>query len=183
MKIPANQGGEVIKPKEEMFCYFFIRLRNSKEAAIKAGFSQIFAESTAAKLLSRADIAQHIDELVAKEKKSKLEQAAIAGLERLAFGSSNDSVSIAFLNVEMLGDLSLEEKLAALDLYNISEFKRPKENTVEIKFFDRFRALEKLLELATASNGSETLRGLYSALENSARQIQDDRQEVLDDDI
>ena len=58
------------------------------------------------------------------------------------------------------------QTLEAMDLYMISEIKRPKDGAMEIKFFDRLKALEKLSEAQQAS--AENSLPFYKALENSA---------------
>lgn len=157
------KGGDAIKAKEKLFCYWFQKLRNGREAAVKSGYVPLFADNTAAKLLQRADVLEHIEALDDAAQTKKLKQAAIAGLSRLAFGSVTDSVKLVFAESEEALTL-----LDGLDLYAVSELKRPKENALELKFFDRYRALEKLLELASADQTNENLQALYGALEQSA---------------
>ena len=54
-----------------------------------------------------------------------------------------------------------------MDLFNISEIKKKKNGEVEIKFFDRLKALEKLTELSTGTDyGSAS--SLYAAIEKGA---------------
>ena len=54
------------------------------------------------------------------------------------------------------------------DLFNVSEIRRPKDGAMEIKFFDRIRALEKL---EAAVDDSETrLADFYSALMKSGEE-------------
>ena len=38
------------------------------------------------------------------------------------------------------------DKLKTMDLFSVAEIKRPKDGAMEIKFFDRLKALEKLLK-------------------------------------
>ena len=61
----------------------------------------------------------------------------LLGYERLAFGSTSD----AFRLLMSEGELDVQ----TLDLYNVSEIKKPKDGAMEIKFFDRLKALEKLV--------------------------------------
>lgn len=81
------------------------------------------------------------------------------GLKRLAFGDIKDAVLLLFAQE---GDVL--SRLGELDLYNISETKG---GGMEIKFFDRIKALEKLSEL-DGGTPSEPL-GFYQALEESAK--------------
>ena len=68
--------------------------------------------------------------------------------------------------------------LETMDLYMISEIKRPKEGALEIKFFDRLKALEKICEVQ--QNPEETCMPFYKALEKSAGIFNGD--EVSSDD-
>lgn len=61
----------------------------------------------------------------------------------------------------------ITEKLPSLDLFNISEIKRPKGGGMEIKFFDRIKALEKLRDIKSDSP-SQPL-SFYKALEEGAK--------------
>jgi hypothetical protein len=74
----------------------------------------------------------------------KRKHTARSGLERLAFGNAGD----------------------ALDLFCVSELKST-EKGIEIKFFDRLKALEALLALE-ADNESPGAALLYKALAASA---------------
>lgn len=61
---------------------------------------------------------------------------AAAGYQRLAFGSICDAISLLYKS-----DPSKED-LEGMDLFLVSEIKRPKDGSMEIKFFDRLKALE-----------------------------------------
>ena len=56
--------------------------------------------------------------------------------------------------------------LENMDLFNISEIKKVKGGGVEIKFFDRIKALEKLENLRLGGLNDDN--SFYSALEHSA---------------
>ncbi len=86
------------------------------------------------------------------------------GLEKLAFGSCNDAVVLAFAE-----ELPPSEIIEKLDLYNVSEIKRVKGGGVEIKFFDRLKALEKLYELENAFDNHDKASELIKALTISAK--------------
>lgn len=62
------------------------------------------------------------------------------------------------------------EELNKMDLFNVSEIKRQKGGTIEIKFFDRLKALEKLSEIGGAED-SQVSTSLYSAIEKSAKVV------------
>lgn len=84
------------------------------------------------------------------------------GLRRLAFGEIQDAVSLLFETQE-----GIIESLPKLDLFNVSEIKRVKGGGMEIKFFDRLKALERLGEALEGDN-SKSAVSFYDALEKSA---------------
>ena len=57
-----------------------------------------------------------------------------------------------------------------MDLFNISEIKRKKGGDIEIKFFDRIKALERLGDLDSSLRKGEG-SSLYSAIEMGARAL------------
>ena len=132
--------------KEKMFCSYFVQLQNHKEAAIKAGYEPEKADVLGMKLLAQKEVQKQIDKIVFENQKNNLLQKSIAGFERLAFGSITDPI-------KLLSDKSLENMKDAsnLDLFNISEIKKSQNGTVEIKFFDRLKALEKIFEISKLS--------------------------------
>ena len=71
-----------------------------------------------------------------KEIQKKIQE----GLERLAFGSVGDAVKLLFCE-----EIS-PRMLNRLDLFPVAEIKRPKGGGVEMKFFDRLRAMQCLQE-------------------------------------
>ena len=60
--------------------------------------------------------------------------------------------------------------LGKMNFINVAEIRRMKEGAMEIKFFDRLKALEKLEEI-TDQGQTDTLP-FYEALENSAKLLQ-----------
>ncbi len=141
-----------LKGKEKEFCVCFAETGDAELSARLAGFSNNPA-SKGMKLLARDDILNEIERLIGKRKKiAKL--LAFAGYCRLAFGDTADAVSLLFDKNPADADLS------ALDLFMISEIKKPKDGSVEIKFFDRLKALEKLENLS----GENTADNLFDAI-------------------
>ncbi len=88
----------------------------------------------------------------------------LAGYRRLAFGSVADAIRL--LLASETGEVPDPE---TLDLFSVSEIKRPKGGGLEIKFFDRQKALDRLaaLECETADGALP----FYRALERSAAAI------------
>lgn len=151
---------------EKLFCYYYHTLQNGKDAAIKSGFPTMRAEAKAAKLLLRADIQAQIAQFSSQKTDDKLLDCIVAGLNRLAFASSCDSLKFMLLDKE-----SLLQQVDKLDLFHISEIKIPKEGALEIKFFDRFKAFDKLLEIARFQSNSDDATEFFAALEASAKSI------------
>lgn len=85
------------------------------------------------------------------------------GLRHLAFGEIHDAVSLLFESEECI-----LQRLPELDLFNVSEIKRVKGGGMEIKFFDRLKALDKLESLVNDNEGV-TATSFYDALEKSAK--------------
>ena len=150
----------VLTEKEILFCRFFHATRNPREAAVKAGY-KIFPEKVGLRLLSRQDIKDTLSELNNQTQKGD----AAAGLRRLAFSSISDALRLLFAE-EPLSPADLD----GLDLFLISEIKRPKGGGMEIKFFDRIKALEKLSEIDNISDGNR-ISPFYNALTEGVRQL------------
>ena len=95
-------------------------------------------------------------------RRKKVTQKEVSeGLRRLAFGEITDAVSLLFESEE-----TVLEKLPELNLFNVSEIKRVK-GGMEIKFFDRLKALEKLSQTVSVHD-STSATSFYAALEKSA---------------
>lgn len=152
-----------LSEKEKLFCTYYSVKQNAVEAALKSGYT-VSPERAAVKLLRKEGVNAYISALTAKNKGSRDEVAA--GLRRLAFGCINDAVALAFkeeFDPEMLKEL---------DLFSVSEIKVNRGKGVEIKFFDRVKALEKLSALIGQSD-SESRNDFFKAIENGAAALQD----------
>ncbi|MBQ2677087.1 MAG: terminase small subunit [Clostridia bacterium] len=149
-----------LNAKERLFCGYYVITGNSKDAAAKAGYKH--PEADGLKLLCRDIIINEINQL--KVMQSQIDDKIVTGYERLAFGSVADAIRLMFLSDEM--DL---DKLDAMDLFNIAEIKRPKSGGIEIKFFDRQKALDKLCEQGKISDS----RGqpFYDAIKIGAKNL------------
>lgn len=111
-------------------------------------------------LLSKDEICSEIIRLGEAQRKN-LAALANAGLKKLALGSIADAVSLIYM------DNPDVEQLREMNLFNISEIRR-KDNATEIKFFDRFKALERLTE---AENNNTASIPFYEALEAGAEKL------------
>ncbi len=152
--------------REKQFCSFYVNSGNIKEAAVCAGYSE--PEKFGSALMLRDDINNEIENLF-KRKTKNFRQRACAGYERLAFGNVSDAIRL------MLSDNPLEENLDKYDLFNVAEIKRPKDGAMEIKFFDRIKALEKLenAESISQKSGSSFYNALLGGLENAENKLEE----------
>ena len=149
--------------KEKLFCLYYAQDRNGREAAAKAGYKS--PQEASAHLLERKDIRDavtenaHMTETAAEEIR--------AGYRKLAFGSGADALRL------LLGDVP-SDALDSLDLFNVAEIKKPKDGALEIKFFDRMKALEHLQQFEESSRADPALP-LYEALQRSVQHpVEDD---------
>lgn len=147
--------------KETAFCYHYIKTNNAPEAARLAGYTKKPME-TAIRLLSNSKISKKIEKLYS-EKKITLKHKATTGYERLAFGNISDSIKLLFC--ENISAKDLEK----MDLFNIAEIRKPREGAMEIKFFDRLKALEKLEEID--ANAKDEGSAFYKALEKGFEKL------------
>lgn len=146
--------------KERLFCAFYAQGGDARGCAARAGFS-LTPQRSAAKLLARDEIRAEISKI---ERDRKTAQAAARGLYRLAFGSVADA-----LRLMLSGDEMTAEDIEKLDFFNVAEVKRPKGGGLEIKFFDRLKALEKLEKLGSGEENPQS--SFIQALSEGARLI------------
>ena len=143
---------------KKTFAKMFVRTRNGSETAVRLG-----AEPQDAKLIEAEFMADPgVKKAIRKLDKEDVQTLCYVktGLSRLAFGSINEAAALMFDD-----EVSREDILKA-DLFNVSELKRVKGGGVEMKFFDRQKALEKLVELdpdlREVSAAQEFLNAVYS---------------------
>lgn len=140
------------------FCCCYAKLGNISEAAVMAGCEREKALVWGINILRKKKYCQLTSELrslFAAEAKSKV----MSGLERLAFGDARDAALL------VIGDEQpAEEEIRKLDLYNVSEIKRVKGGGVEVKLFDRQKALEKMMEYAGSDDQRAAAKSLLNAL-------------------
>ena len=85
-------------------------------------------------------------------------QALLEQMGKLACAKVNDAVKLAYLPEEE------RDAIGRLDLSALTEFRRSGAGTVEMKFTDRMRALERLLELS-GPGGEEQLEQFLQRME------------------
>lgn len=145
-----------MEEQEERFCWFYHWMRNGREAAMAAGYPLDQCAGAAMNLLQKRSVQKKLNVLDKQWGTDQIRSSVIAGLMRIAFGSINDCAKLLFQKEE--GDIN------QLDLFSVSEMKRNKDNSVELRFCSRMEALEKLLELTREQSGENSLQRVYEAL-------------------
>lgn len=151
--------------KEKLFCRFYATYQLPKEAAIKAGYAENIAEKKANYLLNRPDVQQDIKKRKNEADKQQLEQWAITALRRMLF-SNNDAILLALKSEQLT-----EKQIENLNLFLISELKKFKDGSLEIKFFDKLKAINILLEIANNLQTSNEANSFLNALTNSTNNL------------
>lgn len=147
--------------REYSFCSNYVNSGDVKKSALLAGY-KVEPECVGYQLLQRADVNAKIDELYSQKKKNLLYKAC-SGYEKLAFGSVSDAIKLIYSENFPL------DTICKMDLFNVAEIKKPRDGMLEIKFFDRFKALEKLQQLDFLSNNQNL--SFYDAIENSIKSL------------
>lgn len=130
------------------------------ESAIRAGFNRNNALKEGIKLLE----SENCRKIISRLKNTLSDYGNVsAGLKRLAFGNCSDAVYLVFAD-----ELPPPDVIQSLDLFNVSEIKRVKGGGVEVKLFDRLKALEKLFELENSFSDRDKANDLIKALSDSA---------------
>lgn len=148
--------------REREFCLSFMQSGNAQLSARRAGFRN--PDSEGERLLCNEKICAELERL--SELRGRLLTAlSVIGYQRLAFGSAADAASLLF------EENPSREALGKMDLFLVSEIRRPKDGAMEIKFFDRARALEKLASLSMERENSSSL---YDAIGSVAERSESD---------
>ena len=148
--------------REREFCLSFMQSGDAQLSARRAGFRN--PDSEGERLLSNEKICTELERL--SELRGRLLTAlSVIGYQRLAFGSAADAASLLF------EENPSREALGKMDLFLVSEIRRPKDGAMEIKFFDRARALEKLASLSMERESSSSL---YDAIGSVAERSESD---------
>ncbi len=127
-----------LSSKERAFCLLYLKTGDAVKAVKGAGYKSSL-ERRAQEMLTREDIRTEILRLC-EFKRTVARESARWGFERLAFGGVSDAISLLYL------EKPTAQELEEMDLFCVSEIKRPKDGSMEIKFFDRLKALQSLYE-------------------------------------
>ena len=148
--------------REREFCLSFMQSGDAQLSARRAGFRN--PDSEGERLLCNEKICAELERL--SELRGRLLTAlSVIGYQRLAFGSAADAASLLF------EENPSREALGKMDLFLVSEIRRSKDGAMEIKFFDRARALEKLASLSMERESSSSL---YDAIGSVAERSESD---------
>lgn len=146
--------------KSFVFCCYYVMLGDIAESAVRAGFNRNDALAEGIKLLE----SDNCRKIIARLKNTLSDYGNVsAGLKRLAFGNCSDAIYLVFAD-----ELPPPDVIERLDLFNVSEIKRVKGGGVEVKLFDRLKALEKLFELENSFTDRDKANDLIKALSDSA---------------
>lgn len=162
-----------MKPREREFCRLMTVYADPMRAAEEAGYKH--PEKAWSQLMTRGEISREISRL-SENIRSIYESTALCGLYRLAYGGVSDPLALIYRE-----DFTPEE-LSSLDLINVSEIKRTKDKSIEIKFFDRIKAMDKLNEILISDGEKNGSGGLLDAILRSAEAI-GSRSEVSSDGL
>ena len=147
----------MLTQKERLFCRLRAAGADRGRAAACAGYTKAPFLS-AVKLESREEIRREIS--AQREKLHTGREEIAQACRSLAFSSAADAVALALSDTP-----PSKEELEKMDLSLISEIKRPKGGGLEIKFFDRLKALSLMNEMIDDSQlgAAEFLTALKSS--------------------
>ncbi len=152
-----------ISEKEALFCLYYSLNRDARSAAAKAGYLRA-PERAAGKLLEKKAVREEIQKR--EEERALSDPEICAGYRRLAFGSITDA-----LRLMTQQDTLTAEDLEQMDFFNVSDIKCPKSGGLEIKFFDRLKALDRLTEMSGKREG-QGFQSFFHALDKSASALE-----------
>lgn len=149
-----------VSKREKLFCINYANCMDAEQAAISAGYRKNPLQKGQG-LLCRSDIADEIARICEVHEQVQSYAQAL-GYSRLAFGDIADTVALLYM------DKPTKEQLQDMDLFMVSEIKKLKDGAMEIKFFDRLKALEKLTQ---SSRDRHSPGGLLDALREGAQNL------------
>ena len=141
--------------REKTFCMRYLCDGDASKAARAAGYKK-YPDKHAERLMLRQDIRDEILRLCEFKKETSRYLASI-GLERIAFGGVSDAVSLLYL------ENPAKEVLEDMDLFCVSEIKKLKDGLMEIKFFDRLKAMGELSRM-TQEKEQTAVSPVYEAI-------------------
>ncbi|MDP4119466.1 MAG: hypothetical protein Q8876_00195 [Bacillota bacterium] len=111
-----------------------------------------------------------------EESEKTLRDQVIDGYKKLAFGSISDCIRA------MCSENMSDEELMHMDLFNVSQVKGQNGRIIEMKFFDRMKALEKL-ETTESEQEKKGEPSFYKALREGVEALQKNNVEPESDAV
>lgn len=149
---------DISRQRKKRFADILACCCDSELAAELTGSSPTQAREEGIALLESRYVQNRLRKLMRQRR--ELSASARSGLERLAFSRCNDAVTLAFLPTEAIN----RSMIRKMDLSCIASIKRDKDGGVDIKLFDRERALEALMRLDESETLGSSAEDILSAL-------------------
>ena len=151
-----------MKKKEKEFCRLTVVLGNPRAAAQRAGYKK--PDEAWPELITCPEIAAEIRRIT-REVSKVFRDTMLCSVFRLMNAENNDAVRLLY------HDEMSDREIREMNLSGVAEIKRTKDKSVEIKFFDRIKALDKLAELNDTVSDSASAGGLLEAMRLSAQAL------------
>lgn len=146
-----------MRKREKTFCVYVAQGKSLEESSVLCGYD----ENRGISLITKPEIMNEITALL-KAKANLMKNLSVLGYQQLAFGGIADCISL------VTEEKVSKDELQNMNLFMISEIKKPKDGAMEIKFFDRLKALEKLQDYL---DGESQCVPFYEALEKGAKAL------------
>lgn len=146
-------------PDLKTFALVFSQCCDPKTAAAACGYPPDEALSAGLSLLSRPYVRKLIEKSF--RDRQRLYDCVRSGLEKIAFGQCNDAIKLAFTETESV----TQKFIDTLDLSLVSAVKRDKDGGVDLKLYDRQKALEALYELDRTGTSENSAMSFLKALD------------------
>ena len=159
---PTGERMMRLKKREMEFCRLAAVLGNPEQAARRAGYKH--PDEAWPALIMRQDIADEIRR-AAREVSRVYRDTLLCCVYRLMSADNTDALRLVYHD-----DMS-DREIREMNLSGVAEIKRTKDKSVEIKFFDRIKALDKFAELSDASADGASSGGLLEAMRLSAQAL------------
>ena len=159
MRCARKENVKMLTKKQKLFCHLYLATRNAREAAAVMGAKK--PESAGLKMLADAAVKAEIERLC---RGKRPQGEAAQGLRRIAFGSIADAI-------RLLQNWDDEMEIDKLDLFNVSEIKFSKSGGMEIKFFDRIKALERLAAIDSSAENEPSVAPFIDAVYKGAERL------------
>lgn len=131
-----------LNARQWLFAQEYVKSTNGTLAAIAAGYSERTAKVQASRLLTKANVQEAIAEAreIAANLRKLTPERVLEEYRRLAFAQTTDMVELkgGWIQIRSTDELTVEQKSA------ISQIKQKADGSIEVKFYDKTKALEAL---------------------------------------